>query len=489
MSQAASQAAQTHDAELQELEPTRVRTLLVILIVAAFVVILNETVLSVALPDLMRELSIPATTAQWLTTGFMLTMAVVIPTTGFLLQRFPHRAIFLTAMILFTVGTALAMVAPGFPALMLGRVVQACGTALMLPLLMTTVLTVIPAERRGSVMGLISVVISVAPAIGPTISGVVLGALGWRWLFLMMLPIALVALILGAWLMPAMGEQRRVGLDVLSIPLSALGFGGLVMGLSGIGSADPAVPPVPSLVVSAIALVLFVLRQRVLQRQDRALLDLRPFTRRTFTISLGLMIVSMGGLFGMIILLPIYLQSVQGHSTLVTGLTMLPGGLLMGLLSPFVGRLYDRFGPRVLVVPGAVLLSAGMFTLSRLALDSPLSMVILAHVIISCGLAMMITPLMTAALGSLPKPLYSHGSALLNTLQQVAGAAGGALFITLMAVGTAGAAQAGEAELAATAHGVHLAFLVGFGISLLALAISFFMPRRPSGMPDRRTVG
>ena len=471
-----------------DLEPARVRTLLVILITAAFVVILNETVLSVALPDLMDELDIPAPTAQWLTTGFMLTMAVVIPTTGFVLQRFAHRRVFMAAMVLFTLGTLLAMLAPGFPVLMVGRVIQACGTALMLPLLMTTVLNVIPVERRGSVMGLISVVISVAPAVGPTISGLILDSLSWRWLFAIMLPIALAALALGAWLMPAMGEQRRVGLDLISVPLSVLGFGGLVMGLNGIGASDAAIPAVPSFVVGVIALVLFVLRQRSLQREDRALLDLRPFTYRVYTISLGLMIVSFGGLFGMIILLPIYLQSVQAHSTLTTGLVMLPGGLIMGLLSPFVGRLYDRHGARVLVIPGTILLSLGMFTLSRLALETPLWTVVMAHVIISCGLALLITPLMTSALGSLPQPLYSHGSALLNTLQQVAGAAGGALFITLMSVGTLAAVRGGESELEATAHGVHVAFLVGFGIALVALALSFVVPRKPASPAGRQTL-
>ena len=231
-----------------------------------------------------------------------------------------------------------------------------------------------------------------------------------------------------------------------------------------------------------------MLRQRSLQREDRALLDLRPFTYRVYTISLGLMVVSFGGLFGMIILLPIYLQSVQGHSTLTTGLVMLPGGLIMGLLSPFVGRLYDRHGARVLVIPGTILLSLGMFTLSRLALETPLWTVVMAHVIISCGLALLITPLMTSALGSLPQPLYSHGSALLNTLQQVAGAAGGALFITLMSVGTLAAVQAGEPELEATAHGIHVAFLVGFGIALVALALSFVVPRKPATPAGRQTL-
>ncbi|MDO5618134.1 MDR family MFS transporter [Kocuria sp.] len=468
-----------------DLAPQRVRTLLGVLIVSAFVVILNETVLSVALPDLMDDLQIPATTAQWLTAGFMLTMAVVIPTTGFLLERLPHRVVFMTALSLFTAGTMLAAAAPNFPVLMTGRVIQASGTALLLPLLMTTVLTVVPAERRGSVMGMISVVISVAPAIGPTISGIILGALTWRWLFLIMLPIAITALVVGALMMPSMGTPRKVKLDLLSVVLSVLGFGGLVMGLSGFGShagqsaeTGGGVPPVPALVVGVISLTLFVWRQLRLQRENRALLDLRPFKQPTYSISLGLMIVSFSTLFGVVILLPLYMQNVLGHSTLTTGLTMLPGGLIMGLLAPFVGRLYDRHGAKVLVIPGTVVLSIAMWTFATVGQDTALWLIVAAHVVMSSGLALLITPLMTSALGSLPQSLYSHGSALLNTLQQVSGAAGSALFITLMSLGAVSAAAAGSDAIAAQAHGIHVAFLVAAGISVLAIAVSFFVPKR-----------
>lgn len=475
--------------------PQRVRTLLGVLIVSAFVVILNETVLSVALPDLMVDLQIPATTAQWLTAGFMLTMAIVIPTTGFLLERLPHRVVFMAALSLFTAGTALAAAAPSFALLMTGRVIQASGTALLLPLLMTTVLTVVPAERRGSVMGLISVVISVAPAIGPTISGIILGALSWRWLFLIMLPIAVVALVVGAVLMPSTGTPRKVKLDLLSVVLSVLGFGGLVMGLSGFGSHSGAsaesgggIPPVPALVVGVIALAVFVWRQLRLQREDRALLNLRPFAQPTFSISLGLMIVSFSTLFGVVILLPLYMQNVLGHSTLTTGLTMLPGGLIMGLLAPFVGRLYDRHGAKVLVIPGTVVLSIAMWTFSTVGENTPLWLIVAAHVVMSSGLALLITPLMTSALGSLPQPLYSHGSALLNTLQQVAGAAGSAMFITVMSLAAAGSLSSGATDTAAQAHGIHMAFLVAAGISVLAIAVSFFVPKRAEGSSARRPV-
>jgi len=208
-----------------------------LLLGAAFVAILNETTMGVAIPHLVTDLGITALSAQWLTTAFMLTMAVVIPISGFLLQRFTTRAVFLAAMSLFSLGTLLAFLSPGFPMLLVARVVQASGTAIMMPLLMTTLMTVVPPKQRGRMMGRVSVVISLAPAIGPTVSGILLDSVGWRWIFGLILPIALVALAAGARWMVNLGETIDAPIDVLSVILSAFGFGGLVFGLSQIGAA------------------------------------------------------------------------------------------------------------------------------------------------------------------------------------------------------------------------------------------------------------
>ena len=254
--------------------------LLLLLVAAAFVVILNETIMSVALPTLMAEFAVTAATAQWLTTGFMLTMAVVIPFTGWLLTRLPLRAVFVLAMSAFLAGTVLAGLAPVFPLLIAGRVVQATGTALMMPLLMTTVMTVVPLARRGTTMGLISVVISVAPAAGPTVGGVILEHLTWRWMFGAVAPIALAALVAGSVWVRDVTERRRVPLDVVSGLLSAAGFAALVFGLSSIGEAAaghaPAPPALP-IAVGAALLAVFAVRQ--LRLGDAALLDLRVLAR------------------------------------------------------------------------------------------------------------------------------------------------------------------------------------------------------------------
>ncbi|MBY4039242.1 multidrug efflux MFS transporter [Rhodococcus fascians] len=483
---------QTHDApaSTSQIETTAGgRLLIAVLLVATFVVILNETILSVALPRLMSDLSIAASSAQWLTSGFLLTMAIVIPVSGYILQRFAIRPIFVIAMSLFSSGTLLSALAPGFEVLLAGRVVQAMGTGLMFPLLITTVLNVVPAHARGRMMGMISVVISVAPALGPTISGLVLQALSWRAMFWLVLPISLTALVLGAILVRNVTEPRPAYLDLPSVVLSALAFGGLVYGLTLIGEAAgghaPITPAVP-ITVGLISLVTFVLRQRILVRTDRALLDLRPFGRLPFSIAVALLCVIMLTLFGSLILLPLYMQNVLGEDTLTTGLALLPGGIVMGLLAPIVGNLFDRFGPRGLVLPGTLALTAGMWILATLGVESSLRTVIAGHVILSCGIAFALTPLMTTSLGSLPRELYSHGSAIVSTLQQLAGAAGTALFITMMARGIRTADAEGSEVVVANADGIHSALVIGGFISLLAVAGSLALMKIRLEKSERR---
>ena len=456
-----------------------------LLLAATFVVILNETIMTVAIPKLMDDLHVDALAAQWLSTAFMLTMAVVIPITGFLLQRFTTRAVFIAAMSLFSLGTLSAALAPGFLVLVAARVVQASGTAMMLPLLMTTLMTLVPPAKRGRTMGNVSIVISVAPAIGPTISGFILNYLAWRWIFLIVLPIALVMLLIGMRFVENVTETQKSRIDVLSVVLSAFGFGGLVYGLSvsGESSGSGSGPMLwISLGVGVVALTAFILRQLSLQRRDRALLDLRTFRSPIFTVAIVLMAISTAAMFGVIIVLPLYLQHVLHLDTLSTGLLLLPGGLVMGLAAPFVGRLYDRFGPRVLVVPGSILVSLVLWSLTMVTEHTPVGMVLAAHVVMSLGLALMFTPLFTAGLGAVPPHLYSHGSAIVGTVQQVGGAAGTALLVAVLTLQTNALLATGASLDAATASGVRVAFLAAAIISLFAVAGSFFL-RKPADAP------
>lgn len=480
-----AQNSNAHHTDAEALHGARNSRVIWLLLAASFVVILNETIMGVAIPHLVTDLDITIEAAQWLTTAFMLTMAVVIPITGFLLQRFATRPIFIAAMSLFSTGTLIAALAPGFEVLLLARVVQASGTAIMMPLLMTTLMTLVAPADRGRFMGRVSTVISVAPAIGPTISGLILTYLSWRFMFWLVLPIALAMLVIGIRRVENVSEPRVIPIDVFSVVLSAFGFGGLVYGLSLVGGVVAgtahSAPMWISFAVGAIGIATFILRQLALQRHDRALLDLRTFRSTNFAISVGLMVIVMAALFGTIILLPIYLQDVLHLQPAITGLLLLPGGLLMGLLGPTVGRLFDRFGPTVLLVPGSIVVSAVLWSLTMVTETTSPWMLLMAHVALSAGLAFMFTPLFTSALGSVEPRFYSHGSAIVGTVQQVAGAAGTAMFVTVMAAGTAALTATGASIEVAQSAGLRTAFTVGAILSVVAVVGAFFV-RRPADM-------
>ncbi|QZY28423.1 MDR family MFS transporter [Nocardioides coralli] len=452
------------------------------LVLATFVVILNETIMVNAIPRLMQELEVTARSAQWLSTAFMLTMAVVIPVTGWFLQRVTTRQAFTTAMTVFLAGTLLSALAPVFWLLVMGRIVQAAGTAVMLPLLMTTLMTIVPEHDRGRVMGNVTLAISVAPALGPAVSGVVLQLASWRWLFGLVLPVAGLVTVLALRKLTDVGETRPSRLDVPSIGLAALGFGTLVYGLSRIGAAEGSGVPALALVGAGLVVVAaFLLRQRALQRRDMPLLDLRVLSHRTYAVGVTVQSVSFLAMLGAMILLPLYLQDLRGLTPLETGLLVAPGGLAMGLLGPRVGRAFDRVGAKPLVVPGAIGLVIGLGMLSRVGETTPYAVVLAGHVVMMVSLAALFTPVFTISLGALPPHLYSHGSSLLGTSQQVAAAIGTAVSVTVLASRSNALLDAGASESAAFVGGVQWAFGAAALISLSVVALVFLLPSRVPG--------
>lgn len=461
--------------------PRSVVTVLAVLVFTAFVMMLNETTLSVAMLSIMADYSISASVAQWLMTGFMLTMAVVLPTTGWLLQRFSTRTVYTFAVVSFLIGTFVSAVSPSFGWLLSGRVAQGIGTAIIMPLLMTVAMTLVPTARRGAVMGLISVVMAVAPAMGPTVSGFILSFASWHGIFWMMLPLVAMAGIIGYLRLTDVSTGNAPPFDLLSVILSVFAFGGLVYGLSSISlvmAGDTL--SLAILVTGAVGLALFVWRQLARGRNDRALLDLRPLKVRNFTLSLLVLISLFGAMLGVLNTLPLYLQGSLLVTTLASGLILLPGGLLNGALAPFVGRLFDRYGPRPLIIPGMVLVVATMFWLSTVDENTAVALIVTIHVLFSAGLALLFTSLMTTALGSLPRPLYSHGSAIMNTLQQLAGAAGTAVMLTIYSGRSAAELSAGASEPAALATGASAAFLTSACIAVVALVLSVLIQRAPA---------
>ena len=455
-----------------------------ILLISTFVVFLNETLLGVALPVIMQELNIAATVGQWLNTAFMLTMAVVIPTTGYLQQRFSTRTLYMAAMTAFVVGTLLGALSPNFEILLLGRIVQAMGSAIMFPLLMTTIMDLVPEQSRGRIMGNIGVVMSVAPALGPAVSGLILNSLNWRWLFWVMLPIGLITAVIGSMKLRASHTPNKASIDYLSVVLSALGFGGLVYGLSSFGEAARgavAVSPWVPVGVGAVFMGLFIYRQIKLGAQERALLNLDTFKVGSFRLGLTLMLVAMLVMFGFGILLPIYIQGALGLKALDTGLILLPGGLAMGLLSPVIGGLYDKFGARKLLIPASFFVAAVLWYMTTFDNNTTFWQLLITYLLFMVGIGFFFTPLFSLTMGSVAPHLYSHASATVGSLQQVAGAAGTAVFITVFTIAGASATALSATDAEAVTAGTHQAFLLGAIIWLVTPVLAFMIREAKRG--------
>jgi DHA2 family lincomycin resistance protein-like MFS transporter len=482
-SDAAAAAPTTHSGDRL---PPGVALVIGLLMVSTFIVFLNEMLLGVALPTLIADFEVSPSTGQWVTTGFLLTMAVLIPASGFVMRRFHMRTVFLVAMSLFIVGTTLAATAPTFSFLVAGRVIQASGTAVFLPLLMTTTMRLVPVGRRGQMMAITTAVPAVAPALGPALSGVVLSELSWRWLFILMLPIAVAALALGAWKLRNTTTPEPVALDVPSLLLSAIGFGGLVYGLSLVGEASaghsPISPYLP-ITVGLAGVAAFVMRQVPLQRRDNAFLDMRIFLRKSFTAPLLVMLLVAGNGIGLLVVMPLVLTNVIGLSTLQLGLFLIPGGAAISIVAALSGRVYDRVGPRPLVIPGAIVWLAVLWFLSRVDESTSAVTLILAWVVFTSAQAAMWTALTTSAMVDLRTELLAHGASAFATVQQLAGAAFGAVFISAYTIGS-GAPDAGVISTAQAESAGQAALMTAWVIGLLVLVGAFFVVRTPSPATD-----
>ncbi|MGO1972937.1 MAG: MDR family MFS transporter [Propionibacteriaceae bacterium] len=462
-------------------EPVNRNVVLAVLVSGAFVVILNQTLLNTALPAFMLDFDITASSAQWVTTIFMLVNGIMIPVTAFLIQKFSTRALFLTAMGLFTVGTLVCALAPAFGVLLAGRVIQAAGGGIIMPLLQTILFAIFPIDKRGRAMGTFGLVIAFAPAIGPSLSGWIVDHFPWQTLFLMMLPIALVDMIIAYFILRNVTERTFPRLDVLSIILSTVAFGGLLFGLGGAGnsgwvSAEVLIP----LGIGAVVLVWFIRRQLGL---DEPILQLRVLRNPMFTLNTALGMCVFMVMIGGMIVLPLYMQNMRDFSALDSGLALLPGAAVMGLMSPVTGRIFDRFGAKALAIIGFTLVTGATFLLAVLTMETTFTYLAVVNSVRMLGTAMVIMPVTTAALNQLPQRLIPHGTALNNTLRQIAASFGAAMLVTVMTVSARNPAEHGAAGLV---HGANVSFLVAGMIGVVGIVGSFFIResrpvlRRPS---------
>lgn len=471
--------------------------IIAILFTGAFVAIFNQTLLNIALPEIMADFGIEAATAQWLVTGYMLVNGILIPASAYFIQRFSNRAIFIVAMSLFSLGTLIAGLAPTFAFLLAGRLLQASGAALMMPLLMNVMLAAFPVEKRGTAMGYFGLVMVVAPAIGPTLSGFIVQNYDWRVLFFIVLPVALIPLLLGIFKLKNLTFQNReISLDKFSLVLSSLGFGGILYGFSSAGTLGWSNPVVYlTIAVGLISLALFILRQLKL---EEPLLEIRIYKYPMFALSSVISIVLSMSMFSAMILMPIYIQTIKGISPINSGLLMLPGALIMGMMSPITGRLFDKWGAKVLAIPGLSLVVITTFLFSQLSLDTSYWQIMIIYSIRMLGISLVMMPVMTNGLNTLPMKAYPHGTAINNTLQQVSGAIGSAFLITLMNTRTESAAAdlmasgtaAENIGNMAMLEGINFSFFVSTFIALTALLLAFFIkkPQRPVTEQEKEVV-
>lgn len=486
-------AQSTHNHSTQEAAPKAKPPYLMISILffGAFVSFLNNSLLNVALPSIMVDLKIDDySVVQWLVTGYMLISGILIPASAFLITRFKNRSLYITAMSLFTIGTALAALAPNFGFLLAGRMIQAAGSSVMAPLLMNVMLISFPRERRGTAMGVFGLVMILAPAIGPTLSGYIVQNYNWRLLFEMILPFAVLSLILAVWKLKNVMPTREAHLDYVSVVLSVLAFGGLLYGFSSassVGWNDPIV--IAAIVIGSISLIMFVIRQL---RVPDPLLDLRTYRYPMFALASVISMVISAAMFSGMILTPAYVQNVRHISPLESGILMLPGAIVMGIMSPITGRLFDRFGPRILALTGLSITTVSTYMLSQLNLESSYTYIMMIYAIRMFGMSMVMMPIMTNGLNQLPTRLNPHGTAINNTVQQVAGSLGTAIFVSIMNSRTASSAEqlmAGvdpltltESTIAAIAQqallrGIQYSFLIAAFVTLAALILSLFVRR------------
>ncbi|WP_010531865.1 MDR family MFS transporter [Lentibacillus jeotgali] len=450
------------------------RLIVAITLSASFLSVLTQFLLITAFPKIMQEFSVDSTDVQWLTTVYMLTIAVLIPITAYFIDRFKTRHLMMSAMFLFLAGTLICLVAPSFPVLLVGRVFQGMGSGIMIPLMQTILFLMYPREKRGFAMGLAGLVINVAPAVGPPISGVLVNYFDWRALFLVTLPIAALILLMAYLFMRNVTEQRDTDIDPLSILLSTAGFGGMLyafnkMEESGIG--DPAALGV--MIAGAVALALFVYRQL---RLSAPILEVRVLKVPLFALVTFISILSFSLLISTETILPMYVQNAQQYSAFYGGLIVMPGALTLAIMSLFAGNLFDKYGGKIIAITGFVLLTLSTIGFHFiLGLETPFAVTMVLFMLAMGGVGMINMPIMTAGINALPDDLIPHGTAVINTARQFGGSLGLTFIISFISGAESGTGNINPADYLV---GVKTAFFIAFLFAVTGLLLSLFIERK-----------
>lgn len=420
----------------------------------------------------MASLEVDATTVQWLTSGYSLVEAVIIPLSAFLIGRFTTRQLFNTGFVIFAIGSLAAALAPNFWVLLLGRVLQAACTGMVMPMVFTVILLVFPREKRGTAMGAIGLIIGFAPAVGPSVAGLLVDSVGWRWLFGIVTILTVVVLVLSLVLLRNYGDFKRTSFDKLSVLLSSAGLVCLLYGLSTFSSNDNLFVTGVLIVIGLVLVGLFVRRQLKL---PVPMLKVDILKTRKYATTVVIIVIVQAALMGTGVITPLYIQGVCGYSATMSGVAMLPGaviGAFMGLVS---GRLFDRFGVRKVVVPGSLVALFGAFCLTLLGMDTDFVFIMLAYTILTIGLQFTMTPLNTWGVNALSNDVIQHAQGLSNTLNQVAASLGTAMLVSISALAPVFAPE--SAGIEQMFIGDHMAFCTTAAIMVIAVLIILFFVR------------
>ncbi len=457
--------------------------MLVVLVFGTFVTVLNQTVVAPALPSIMSEMSVDAATAQWLTTGFTLVNAIMVPITAFLTDRFTTKRLFIVAMAIFTAGSALAGWGPTFVVLLLGRLIQAAGAGILMPLVMVVLMWTFPIEKRGQAMGLFGIVIAFGPAIGPTAAGIVIDHTTWHVLFFGIAALSAAVAIFAVFVLTRGGETKKdVTLDVLSVVLSSIGFGALLYGLSAIGSYGINLSSVLGVVVGVVSLILFFRRQL---HMEKPMLEVRVLTNRKFLVATIIGMLVQGALLAAGILVPIYLQSLMGYSATTSGLVLLPGAIIMGAMGPIAGRLFDKHGPRVLSIVGMGMLTATTFFFAFLNTEASIITIMVLYTVRLFSLSLVNMPITTWGMNALDNELVNHGTSVNNTFRQVAGSLGTAIIVSTSTIVTSSNSSAlGPTQ--ASMLGINMAFVVAGLLCLIGFVMVVLLVKNKPGDSAQR---
>ncbi|MEQ3466264.1 MDR family MFS transporter [Enterococcus cecorum] len=461
--------------------------LVVVLLIGTFCTVLNQTLLATAFPTLMKEFDISASTVQWLTTGFLLVNGIMIPVSAWLINSFSSKKLYISAMTTFLIGTIICFLAPNFSVLLTGRLIQAIGVGLSMPLLQNIMLTIFPPEKRGSAMGMAGIVIGLAPALGPTLSGWIIDHYSWRDLFGMVIPIVILVLVLALFFMKSVIELTHPKIDTISAILSTIGFGSLLYGFSSVGDKGWLSKEVLGfLIIGIIFIFLFSKRQLKI---EHPFLELRVFKSKIFTIAAVLAGVTNMAMIGAEMVLPLYIQNIRGESAFHSGLMLLPGALVMGLMMPITGAIFDKRGARKLAITGMFILTSATLPFAFLTSKTSVIVIVVLYAIRMFGISMVMMPVTTSGMNALPDHLISHGTAVNNTFRQVASSIGTAILISVLTNVTknnlpsksileATPLAYKDQAINATLSGYHAAFLVAVIFGFIGWLITFTLAKK-----------